>query len=106
MRPVFGTSFVCAFEVSCIIVVWRALLTRYTIPWRQAQDPTFEGQLRSDSCYIILNTKRGKVNPGLREHHLFFWMGRKAKEDKKDFTTYVKFQKGILLILYYSNEYW
>ena len=27
MRPVFGTSFICAFEFSGMVVVWRALLT-------------------------------------------------------------------------------
>ena len=27
MRPVFGTSFICTFEVSCMIILWWALLT-------------------------------------------------------------------------------
>ena len=27
MRPVFGTSCICPFEVSCMTVLWRALLT-------------------------------------------------------------------------------
>ena len=31
MRPVFGTSFICAFEVSCMIVVWWAL--HHAIPY-------------------------------------------------------------------------